>query len=322
MLDAVTLAEIRTFLTVVEEGSFSAAARRLGRVQSAVSQAVANLEGQLGISLFDRTTKVPKLSEHGRALVPQARRVLSDVDDLLGRAKNLSGGTEARVSLCVDSLFPLPLLVEACEAFALAYPLVDLCVSTETLTAVTARVLSGEATLGVVAPLGLSASLERRALFAVRMVPCAAARHPLALAAARPSGVTMTELSEHVQIVLTERTEDGVPDQAVLSVRTWRVGDLHTKRAMMLAALGWGNLPEPMIDADLRAGRLVNVSPLAWKKSPLVLQLSAVYRANASFGPAHRWLVDKLEALGRQSQDERLERENDDPTARKKRTRG
>ena len=125
--------------------------------------------------------------------------------------------------------------------------------------------------------------------------------------------------SEHVQIVLTERTEDGVPDQAVLSVRTWRVGDLHTKRAMMLAALGWGNLPEPMIDADLRAGRLVNVAPLVWKESPLVLQLSAVFRANASFGPAHRWLVDKLEALGRQSQ---LERENGDPTDRKKRKRG
>ena len=69
MLEAVTLDQLRVLITVAEEGSFSAAARKLKRVQSAISQAMANLEGQLGLLLWDRSAKVPKSTEIGRAHV-------------------------------------------------------------------------------------------------------------------------------------------------------------------------------------------------------------------------------------------------------------
>jgi DNA-binding transcriptional LysR family regulator len=69
----------------------------------------------------------------------------------------------------------------------------------------------------------------------------------------------------------------------------------------MLAGLGWGNLPEPLIEEDLRKGRLVRVVPQVFRKHALTLAMSAVYRRGPAFGPAHAWLVAKLEELGREA---------------------
>ena len=67
MLDGVSLDQLRTFIAAVDEGSFSAAARKLNRVQSAVSGWVGGLEDQIGVVLFDRTGRFPKLTAEGRA---------------------------------------------------------------------------------------------------------------------------------------------------------------------------------------------------------------------------------------------------------------
>ena len=57
MLDAVTLDQLRIFIAAAEQGSFSAAGRKLRRAQSVVGQTLANLEGQLGVTLFDRSER-------------------------------------------------------------------------------------------------------------------------------------------------------------------------------------------------------------------------------------------------------------------------
>src|SRR5450432_300186 len=111
MLDAVTLDQLRAFVTVVEEGSFSAAARKLRRVQSAVSTAMANLEKQLGVPIWDRSTKIATLTDRGQAVLAAARRVLLEVDGLGQLTAGMAKGLEGAVSLCVDALFPLSALV-------------------------------------------------------------------------------------------------------------------------------------------------------------------------------------------------------------------
>ena len=73
MRDGLTLDQLRTFIAVVDEGSFSAAARRLRGAQSVVSQTMASLEAQLGVTLFDRRGRLPALTEQGRALIAEAR---------------------------------------------------------------------------------------------------------------------------------------------------------------------------------------------------------------------------------------------------------
>lgn len=293
MQDLVTLDQLRVFAIVVGEGSFSAAARKLRRVQSAVSTSMANLENQLGLALWDRSTKIASLTPQGQALLVAAKRVLSEVDSLHQLAKNMQQGLEAHVSLCVDSLFPLDALVELCSDFAKQFPSVDLRVDTQTMSDVSRKVLGDLASLGIVSPLGVLPGLERRALTFIRMVPVVAPNHPLA---AISGTISSDQLSQYIQIVLSERQE-GVPDQGVLSPRTWRVAELHTKHAMLTAGLGWGNLPEHLIVDDLKNGRLVTIQPVAWGEDEHRLYLSVIYKKNHAFGPAHHWILSRLAVL-------------------------
>src|SRR4030081_262049 len=117
MLDGVSLDQLRTFIAAVDEGSFSAAGRRLRRAQSVVSQTLANLEGQLGIKLFDRSARRPLLTDQGRALLPNARAVAGDIDLFKARAKGLAGGLEPELSVIADVLFPIAPITHAVTAF-------------------------------------------------------------------------------------------------------------------------------------------------------------------------------------------------------------
>ena len=76
-----TLDQLRVFLTVVEVGSFAGAARKLHRATSVVSYSIANLEMQLGVSLFDRkTTRKPQLTDAGRMVLAEARTIYSGIE--------------------------------------------------------------------------------------------------------------------------------------------------------------------------------------------------------------------------------------------------
>ena len=107
MLDGVSLDQLRAFIAAVDEGSFSAGARKLHRAQSAVSELVSNLEAQLGVVLFDRSERYPKLTAAGVQLVADARSVVANVDLLKARAKGISRGLESELSVVVDVLFQL-----------------------------------------------------------------------------------------------------------------------------------------------------------------------------------------------------------------------
>jgi DNA-binding transcriptional LysR family regulator len=233
MGDAFTLDQFRTFIAVHDAGNFSAAARRLKRAQSAVSSTMSALEEQLGLKLWDRSTRIARLTPHGEAMLAAARRLLAEADSVGRLTRDLVGGTEPRVALCIDALFPTSALVELSSSFARLFPLVDLRIDVQTMSDVSARVLEGSATLGVVSPQGLRPELERRPMSSIRMVAVAHPNH--ALAKSRQP-IETTALMAELQIVLAER-QDGVPDQAVLSSRSWRVTDLRTKRELILGGV-------------------------------------------------------------------------------------
>src|SRR5690606_10345865 len=106
MLDALTLDQIRTFVTVADSGSFRSGAARLLRVQSAISHAIANLEAELGLQLFDRSGYRPVLTPEGQALLANARDILLRADAMRARARALGAGVELGLSLVADTLFP------------------------------------------------------------------------------------------------------------------------------------------------------------------------------------------------------------------------
>src|SRR5580700_8442622 len=95
-----TLDQLKVFLTVVDVGSFAGAARKLNRATSVISYSIANLEAQLGVSLFDRqSTRKPQLTDAGRALLSEARTISNGINGLRARVRGLLQGLEAEIRL-------------------------------------------------------------------------------------------------------------------------------------------------------------------------------------------------------------------------------
>ena len=290
-----TFDQLHMFLTVIEQGSFTAAARRLNRAVSAISYGIANLETQLGVQLFERQgTRKPRLTAAGKAVLAEASTIAEGMDGLRAKVKGLLDGREAEVDLAVDVMIPPERLGRVLRAFAAAHPTVSLRLHVEALGAVAAMVLAGKAVIGISGPLasGLP-GLESCGAGAVTMVPVAAPDHPLGRMTEIPPGAAR----RHVQLVLTDRSQatEG-RDFAVLSPRTWRLADLGAKHALLREGIGWGNMPLPLIEADLAAGTLVR---LAIPEQPGGnYRFSGIWRCDTPPGPAGRWLLDQFVAFG------------------------
>jgi DNA-binding transcriptional LysR family regulator len=287
-----TLDQISVFLAVVETGSFTAAAKQLGRATSVISYAIANLEAQLGVSLFARAgTARPKLTDAGRAILSDSRNLAIAVDGLLAKARGLTAGLEAEVSLVVDVMWPAKKLVKALDEFRRKFPTVALRLQIETLGAVTHAVLAGTAAFGVSGPLELASDLlVRGPAGSVKLVPVASPTHPLAL---MQGVVSAAQARDHLQLVLTDRSPlTQGRDFGVLAVRSWRLADLGAKHALLLAGMGWGNMPKPMVNDDLKRGRLVELQ-IETAAEP-AYPFHTVYRNDTPPRPAASWLMERL----------------------------
>src|SRR5882724_10633187 len=155
MLDAVTLDQFRTFIAAVDEGSFSAAGRKLRRAQSMVSQTLANLEAQLGVKLFDRSARYPRLTEAGRSLLADARTVADNVDEFKTRARAMREGLEPELSVAIDVMYPMEALTRAATHSRKTYPHTPLRLYVEALGGVIKPVLDGTCRIGIIGTLPL-----------------------------------------------------------------------------------------------------------------------------------------------------------------------
>jgi DNA-binding transcriptional LysR family regulator len=288
-----TLDQLRVFLAVVEESSFAAAARKLGRATSVVSYSIANLEAQLGVSLFDRdTTRKPQLTDAGRTVLSEARTISNGVSGLRAKTKGLLQGLEAEIHLVLDVILPAWRVVDALKAFRTEFPTVALRLYVEALGAVTQSVLSRTASIGVSGPLDVAVpELERIGIGSVELIPVSAPDHPLACAGRNAPGAAR----DHIQLVLTDRssvTKD--QDRGVIGTQTWRLGDLGSKHILLREGIGWGYMPEPMVREDIESGRLVRIDVPEYKDG--FVRLHAIYRTDTPPGPAGSWLIDRFVA--------------------------
>jgi len=293
-IEALSFDQIRIFLTVAETGTFSAAAAKLGRVQSAVSYSIRNLEETLQVTLFDRSQKRPQLTAAGHQLLADAQAVDLKMQGLKARAKGMSEGLEANLSIVVDVLYPLETLARALGELARDFPSLPIELHAEALGGTAQLLLDETCQLAILGPLlPEHTKFETTPLDPITLVPVCALSHPLA-DIDRP--ITQDQLADHTQLVLSDRSDlTAGQDFAVQSHQTWRLGDIGAKRELLRAGLGWGFLPLHMVKDDLAASRLTELQLASAAASENELSFSLAYRRDAPPGPGGRRLMEILQ---------------------------
>ena len=296
MLDGVSLDQLRTFIAAVDEGSFSAASRKLLRAQSVISETVSNLEDQIGVPLFDRSGRYPKLTPAGVVLLADARNIITGVDLLKARAKGMAAGLEPELSVVVDVFYPIDAITEVARAFRVQYPGVAFRVYVEALGAAIEPVLDGRCSVGIVGSLPqIPDMLTSERLSSVALLMVAASDHPLTK---HKGKIPRESLSKHTQIVLTDRSDlSSGREMGVMSPTTWRLADLFAKHHFLLNGLGWGGMPLHVVQRDLDEGRLAVLRIEDVPPEGLPLAMSAVWQTKSPPGPAGRWFIERLKEI-------------------------
>ena len=145
----ITLAQLRAFVAVSREGSFTRAAERLGTSQPAVTTAIKQLEEALGLRLFDRSTKLLSLTKASATFLPGIERILIDLDATLADFHAAADGTQGSVAVAVLPSVATVVLPGTVKSFSAAFPNTRISLRDDNSSGVCERVLSGEVDLGV-----------------------------------------------------------------------------------------------------------------------------------------------------------------------------
>ena len=260
--DALTPEALGMIDTIARTGSFAAAAREMGKVPSALTYNVRQLEEALDVLLFDRSSRQAKLTAAGEELLEHGRRVLGEVDLLANRVRRVATGWEASLTIAADGIVSRLTLFELVESFYSQCPKdaggTQLRLRTEVLTGTWEALVTGQADLaiGLTGDLAPHKDIETRPLGEVSFVFVVAPHHPLA-AAAEP--LPDDAIQQHRAVAVADSAQRLPPatynllgGQDVLTVAS-----MQAKLEALLRCLGCGYLPEPLVRTHVRNGLLV-----------------------------------------------------------------
>ena len=308
---------------IARSGSFAAAARELGKVPSALTYSVRQLEDALDVLLFDRRSRQAKFTAAGTELLNEGRRLLAESAAVAQRVKRVASGWEAQLSIAVDDVMSRATLLELCEAFYALRPRgkahslggdvaasggagtpgdgpgTRLKLRTEVLAGTWEALVSGQADLAIgvgmhTAPPGVAIETLGEMAFVFAVAP----QHPLAAAAEplsdvevlRYRAVAVADTAQH----LSPLTINLLPGQDVLTVSS-----MAAKIEALLRGLGCGFVPEPMVREHLAAGRLLRKRTLRTStagKMGYAWRCGSGRRERASLGLALQWWLKQLAA--------------------------
>ena len=287
--------QLETFLAVVEEGSFSGAAKALGRTQPAVSQVIGRLEDELGQRLFERPARRGGMTDAGKALVEYAQRLITVREQARVALEDVRALRAGRLAIAANELTCLYLL-PVLDQFRRLYPGVSVTVQRSLASRVPASVLDYAVDLGVTTYRPAEPGLRAIVVYRDQLLFVVPPSHPLA----RRPEVSITMLGS--ESFVAHHVASPFRDRVVEAFRTHRVTlqmpvEMPTIDAIKrFVALGHGValLPGISVEDELRRGELVRVPvPELAMERPLRLvlrregELSHAVRAFLSVAEHH-----------------------------------
>ena len=253
------LHHLRCFDAVIRAGSFEAAADLLNRSHPSIHAATKALEAQVGVALFDRSGYRVALTPAGRDFHVRVKILLDEARALAACAAQLRGKTETELSIIIGDACPIGHSLGLLNGFFDDYPQTRLNLHFETLAGPVERLLRGQADVILHHIDQSDTRLEFIPLYPVRFIPVVA---PGFLDFAVDEWIDPEKLRHYPQCVLRDTGADS-PQQSYYLIdgaRQWTVGDQLTKREVILQGMGWGHLPDHLIEQDLKSGRLIAIT--------------------------------------------------------------
>ena len=276
------------FVEAATLGSFSAAARRLGKSQSTISSAIANLEVDLGLTLFDRGSRKPTLTEAGRVVFGQVQEILSASDRLDRAASRLGGGLEAKLSVVWSDTYQSDRFEETLAEFERRFPDLEF----EALVAehgdLVSLVQSGRAQIGVVAAQpGYPPDIGAETIAEQSEITLFVAKtHPLAAL----SDISPQVLSAHRELRLALYEEAPGSALPATARRVWSAPSYLMLLEMAVLGFGWAAVPRWMVNR-FALDKLHELDARGW---PRRVPVDAVWSRQRPLGQAGTWLLQAM----------------------------
>lgn len=248
-----TFDQVLVFHRIIQAGSFKAAAAELHKTQPAISLAIKKLEEEMEVELFDRSGYRPELTAYGKAFFERSLKVLQGMNELEGLSQSFRREEEPEIVIAVDGISPLPKLLHLFKSFGKRFPHTKLNLGFDILSGSESKVLEREAQIGITHFVSDHSSLEVMPFTAVKMIPV------MSRELFKEKKVSsQSDLAEIDQIVLGDkRGSKGVSFGLLDQGKKWRINDNNFKREIIMAGLGWGHLPEHVIDKEIKEKKLV-----------------------------------------------------------------
>lgn len=267
------ISQLRTFVTVVDAGSFSEAARQMGISQPAVTMQVQGLEADAGATLLDRRYRRIDLTEAGRVLLPYARKVLAEVESARERIAALSGAITGRLVIAASTTPGVYVIPRLLGSFLAENPEVGVTITVHDTAEVIEAVESGQANFGVTGAIVKGAKVNFEPLGTDELVVICAPTSPLA----KRKAVQLSELSEASWVM----RESGSGTRQV-SERFLAENGLDPAEVRVAVELGTGEAIVSAVEGGLGVAML---SSLVAEKA---LELGTVVRVDLASPPAVR----------------------------------
>ncbi len=291
-IEGLSLDQMKIALAVADAGSLSGAARRFNRTQSAVSYAVMALERQLGVQLFDRSAQRARPTSAAGPLLQEMKAILSRTDALRESARLLREGDTTTLVIGVDIHYPLATLTGAMAAFQNAFPSIGIEIQSAASHIVVDRVLNSLCILGIVtAPTTIPEPLVHEPLPMLPLIPVVSRGH--SLCADRLTVVGGVDWAKHIQVTIQGERLPAPLETSQPQLKTWCVDDLTTKLAFLRAGLGWGYVPQHLVQEDLDHGDL-EIIALPGLQAEYLQSVHLVRNGTRELALPARWLAQYL----------------------------
>ncbi|KPZ70709.1 MULTISPECIES: LysR family transcriptional regulator [Shewanella] len=284
-----SIEQLKAFVAAANTGSFSAASRDLGKAQSRVSTAISNLEIDLGFKLFDRSHRLPVLTEQGEQLLIEAKAVIAQCERLNSRAMSVQTNNELALTIAIDEAVPISTFEVFFDKTAETFPLLKLTILNGSRDDIAHWVDIGKADLGVLFQgEQLCERLEFFTIDSFHQSLIVSVDHPLADIPVP----NISQLNEYRQLVICDLQTASKP----ISANCWHVDSYYYMTSLVTRGLGWALVPEHIAGSQWYSGEIKELSTYHIPES-LLIEMGLVKRRDKGAGNIMNWMFAELEAM-------------------------